>query len=285
MGAFRQLGLADRIGVERASLFDADGLTSLFSRVAAECVFHVAGQSQVSAAARNPEEAFDSNVRATWVVLDAARRATPRPTVMLASSDAVYGDVGDRLMTEEMPLAGKAPYAISKICAERIAHSYGETMGLRIGIARCTSVYGGGDRNERRLVPSIIAAVLAGRRPVVRSRGLALRDYLYVEDLADGYLALASAVEHAPASPLVVNLASEQLATVLDVVDRILAIAGRADLAPEIGSEADDPPVKRACPHRAHREIGWRARTPLPEGLTRAFEWSRATSSMEVGLP
>src|SRR5581483_6435846 len=156
-----------------------------------DTVFHLAAQTIVGIANRNPVSTFESNVRGTWSVLEACRRTPTVRQVLLASSDKAYGTHETLPYSENAPLQGRHPYDVSKSCADLIGQSYAVTYGLPVCITRCGNLYGGGDLNWNRLVPGTIRSAFRGERPVIRSDGTYIRDYFYVEDGVLAYLGLA----------------------------------------------------------------------------------------------
>src|SRR5205823_2431588 len=137
--------------------------------------------------------------------------------------DKAYGTHDTLPYDEQAPLQGRYPYDVSKSCADLVGQSYAATYGLPVAITRCGNFYGGGDLNWNRLVPGTIRAILRGQRPVIRSDGNFMRDYLYVEDGAAAYLLLAEALAQNPElRGQAFNFSNEQPATVLNLVRRIL---------------------------------------------------------------
>ena len=157
-------------------------------------VIHLAAQTIVGIANRNPISTFESNIGGTWALLEACRRSPLVQQVVLASSDKAYGDQEHLPYDEEMPLQGTHPYDVSKSCADLIAQTYAVSYGLPVVITRCGNFYGGGDLNWNRIVPGTIRSVLRGERPVIRSDGRFVRDYFYVEDGAIAYTTLVEAL-------------------------------------------------------------------------------------------
>ena len=121
--------------------------------------------------------------------------------VVSASSDKAYGDQERLPYQEAAPLQGQHPYDVSKSCADLLAHTYAATYRLPVCITRCGNFYGGGDLNWNRIVPGTIRSVLRGARPVIRSDGSFVRDYIYVEDAAAAYTLLIERLPGCPVSP------------------------------------------------------------------------------------
>jgi CDP-glucose 4,6-dehydratase len=108
--------------------------------------------------------------------------------IVVASSDKAYEEQEQLPYREEMPLVGRQPYEVSKSCADLISQAYFQTYRLPVTLARCGSVYGGGDLNWSRIVPGTIRSLLRGESPILRSDGKFIRDYIYVKDVSSAYL-------------------------------------------------------------------------------------------------
>ena len=255
-------------------LEDYEFLKQTLAESEAGTVMHLAGQSQVGVAARFPRETFESNIRGTWNLLEAARQ-TQRPVqVILASSESVYGEPGALPFTEEMPLAGRHPYDASKIAAELLGQTYQRSYGLAVCATRASNLYGGGDGNFGRLIPGTIRSVLRGERPQIRSDGQAARDYLYIEDAVRGYLALAESMQQPDIAGEAFNLCGERPVSTLEVVDTILELMGRKDLSPEILNQpSNEPPLRYSSGRKAQERLGWSAQFSLKDGLRRTIQW------------
>src|SRR3984885_5988475 len=184
-------GVSSEIRVVRGDVQDQATLERLLGEYEVDTVFHLAAQTIVGIANRNPVSTFESNIQGTWNVLEACRRSPSVKSIVVASSDKAYGDQETLPYSEDTPLEGRHPYDVSKSCADLIAQAYGKTYALPVAITRCGNFYGGGDLNWNRIVPGTIRSVLRGERPVIRSDGKFIRDYFYVEDGAAAYLLLA----------------------------------------------------------------------------------------------
>ncbi len=176
--------------------------SALLERVLGEreirTVFHLAAQTIVTIANRNPVSTFETNIAGTWSLLEACRRSPLVSEIVVASSDKAYGDQGVLPYSEQTPLQGRHPYDVSKSCADLITQAYAATWGSPVCVTRCGNFFGGGDLNFNRLVPGTIRDVIHGRRPLIRSDGRFVRDYIYVEDGASAYLHTAEAIAEDP---------------------------------------------------------------------------------------
>jgi CDP-glucose 4,6-dehydratase len=239
-----------------------------------DAVIHLAAQPIVGEANENPIPTFEHNIAGTWTVLEAARRARVRPTVVVASSDKAYGEGGAAAYEETMPLSPRHPYAASKACCDLLAQTYAASYSLGVVISRCGNLYGGGDINWSRVVPGTIRSVLHGQRPVIRSDGTPVRDYLYVEDVADGMLRLARAIIERPElAGEAFNFGGGDRTSVLEVVERIIALMGRS-LEPDVRNEAaNEIAEQRVGAEKAQRLLGWAPRHDLDAGLRPTIAW------------
>jgi CDP-glucose 4,6-dehydratase len=253
---------------------------SLLERVLGEyeidTVIHLAAQTIVGIANRNPVSTFKTNIGGTWALLEACRRSPTVKQIVVASSDKAYGEPKQLPYSEDAPLMGRHPYDASKSCADLIAQSYAVTYNLQVAITRCGNFYGGGDLNWNRIVPGTIRSVLRGQRPVIRSDGKFVRDYFYAEDGAAANVTLAerlaadqSLIGHA------FNFSNESQVTVSELVDRILALM-KSDLRPDVRNEAvNEIREQYLSAAKARDVLGWKPLFTLDEGLQRTIAWYR----------
>jgi CDP-glucose 4,6-dehydratase len=239
-----------------------------------DTVFHLAAQTIVSIANRAPLSTFETNVKGTWTVLEASRRSPRIQSVIVASSDKAYGPPKELPYTEESALRGCHPYDVSKVCADRIAHAYAVTYDLPIAITRCANLYGGGDLNWSRLVPGTIRSVIRGERPLIRSDGTLLRDYLYVKDAAAAYLKLAESIKASGVMGEAFNFGVDDPKTVMDVVQAIIDVSEEPTMEPiilgEVKNEIRDQYLDST---KAKQVLGWTPRYSLKEGLGETMAW------------
>jgi len=242
-------------------------------------VFHLADQTIVGTANRSPMSTFETNIRGTYNLLEACRArgvvGTPIQRIVVASSDKAYGSHDDLPYREGAPLNPSYPYDVSKACADMIARSYAATWGLPVAVTRLANVYGGGDLNWSRLVPDTARALAKGERPVIRSDGSPERDYLYVDDAIDAYLAVASSLDSEDLRGRAWNAGWGEPHSVRTVVDRLIAVSGR-DLVPDVqGTGLPHGEIDRQYLDSTaiDEELGWRPKVGLDEGLRRAWDW------------
>ena len=271
---FHLFGLRDHVTLVSGSIEEEDALSRTMTNYTPDIVFHLAGQSQVGLARRDPHQAFEVNIRGTWNLLDACRTAQYPPRVILASSGALYGNPGQSPVTEVTPLIDTSPYGASKICAELLGQVYARTYDLKCGILRYSNLYGGGDTNLNRIIPSTISAALRGEPPVIRGNGRAARDYLYIGDAIRAGLMLAQQLGETVATGEVFNICSEQFISVRELVDLTLKCMGRGDLKPQVLNQTTgDVPFPMLSAQKARQRLGWSAQVSLETGLASTIVW------------
>lgn len=270
-------GTIDDVAVVRGDVRDRPLLERVLGEYEITSVFHLAAQTIVGVANRNPVSTLETNIQGTWCLLEACRRSPTVRQIVIASSDKAYGDQVEVPYTEETPLQGRSPYDVSKSCADLIAQAYATTYRLPLVITRCGNFYGGGDLNWNRVVPGTIRSVIRHARPVIRSDGEYVRDYLYVDDAALGYLRLAEWLEgHAEAWGEAFNLSAESPLTVKQMVERILHLMG-SSLAPIIRDEAAHEITRQYLnAEKARRLLNWKPAYSLDEGLRATIDWYQA---------
>jgi CDP-glucose 4,6-dehydratase len=267
-------GLLEQVRVVRGDVRDQALLERVLGEYEVDTVFHLAAQTIVTIANRNPVSTFESNIQGTWCLLEAARRSPKVRQVVMASSDKAYGDQEILPYDESTPLQGQHPYDVSKSCADLIAHTYAQSYGLPVAITRCGNFYGGGDLNWNRIIPGTIRSILRGQPPVIRSDGNYIRDYFYVEDGAAAYMLLAEQLSRRPElRGEAFNFSNEIQVTVLALVERILALMGSV-LQPEIRNEVNNEIRHQyLSAAKAQRDLGWRPLFDLDSGLEKTIRW------------
>ena len=270
-------GSLNDIRVVRGDVRDQELLERALGEYEIATVFHLAAQTIVGVANRNAVSTLDTNIRGTWALLEAARRSPTVKQIVTASSDKAYGDQDVLPYREEAAVAGRFPYDVSKSCADLVAQMYARTFDVPVCVTRCGNFYGGGDLNWNRIVPGTIRSVLRGERPIIRSDGRYTRDYLYVEDGARAYMVLAEQLAMNPAlAGHVFNFSYERQLTVIDMVDRILAVMA-SDLRPEIRNEASNEIRDQFLDaSKARTMLGWTPAFEFDAGIAATVQWYRS---------
>jgi CDP-glucose 4,6-dehydratase len=278
------LGLEGEVRDVEGDLRDANAVREAIAAGGVDSVFHLAAQVLVNTAAESPEATFDSNVRGTWTLLEACRELDIQ-RVVVASSDKAYGAHDELPYREDFALQPTAPYEASKAAADLIARSYWPSYGVPVAVTRFANLYGGGDTNWSRLVPEAVVAAVDGRSPVLRSDGSPERDFLYVEDAAAAYLAIAAALDRDEVRGEAFNAGGGSPHPVGDVVRTITRLAG-TDVEPDIqGSGNPEGEIDRQYvdPAKLQELTGWSPAVSLEEGLSRTIEWYRDHPDVRPG--
>jgi CDP-glucose 4,6-dehydratase len=243
----------------------------------ADTVLHLGAQPVVGTAFRNPRSTFEANIRGTWHVLDACRELGKQvKRIVIASSDKAYGEAERLPYDETMPLNGRHPYDASKSCTDIIAQTYHETYKLPVCITRAANFFGGRDFNFSRIVPGTVRWALNGERPVLRSDGTMIRDYIYVRDAVLAYLMLAEKMEDSALHGHAFNFSGETPLSVIELVNIILRLAGRPDLEPIILGEATaEIPCQYLAAGKARRMLGWEPGWTTEQALIETIDWYR----------
>jgi CDP-glucose 4,6-dehydratase len=274
---FRREGIEERCTVALADLADYDALLRVLNEHEVGQVFHLGAQTVVGIANRSPLGTWEANVRGTWCLLEACRTLGGVQRVVVASSDKAYGSNEELPYREEFPLKPVYPYDVSKAAADMIARSYASTYGMRVAVTRLANVYGPGDLNWSRIVPDTARALARGEPPVVRSDGTPERDYLYVEDAVDAYLAVAASLDRPELSGRPWNAGWGVPVPVLEVVRTLIDVSG-VPVEPDIRGEHTPGEISRQFfldSSAIREELGWEPRWELERGLRAAWEWYR----------
>lgn len=271
-----RLGLEKQINVIRGDVRQQAELERALGEYEVDTVVHLAAQTIVGIANRNPISTFDTNIGGTWALLEAVRRSPTVKAVVIASSDKAYGTPLTLPYVETAPLMGEHPYDVSKSCADMIAQCYAKTWKVPVAITRCGNFFGGGDLNWNRIIPGTVRSLFRGERPVIRSDGRFVRDYIYVEDAVDSYLYLAEALRRDPKlAGEAFNFATGKPLSVIEVVDAIRTEIN-SDLEPIILNEAfNEIREQHLDSSKAQKLLKWHARFGFQQGLPRTVEWYR----------
>jgi CDP-glucose 4,6-dehydratase len=268
-------GFNDRITIVRGEIEDYFLLERVINEYEIDTVFHLAAQTIVNIANRNPLSTFETNIGGTWNILEACRRAPLVKRIVVASSDKAYGDQEELPYDENTPLEGRHPYDVSKSCADLLCRAYFETYKLPVCVTRCGNFYGGGDLNFNRIVPGTIRSVLNNERPLIRSDGTLVRDYFYIEDAVEAYLLLAEKMENKEIHGEAFNFSNELQITALEMVEKIIAVMD-SNLKPVLLNEATNE-IKHQylSAKKAKSSLEWHPRYTLEEGLEKTITWYR----------
>ena len=278
-----QTGIYDEINIVRGCVEDFFTVERALNEYEVDTVFHLAAQTIVGIANRNPLSTFESNIKGSWCVLETCRRVPTVSRVVMASSDKAYGDQEKLPYDEASPLKGSHPYDVSKSCADLVANAYYDTYKLPVCITRCGNFYGPGDLNFNRIVPGTIRSVLNNEPPTIRSDGTFIRDYFYVKDAGLAYLHLAEKMEDPRIHGEAFNFSNELQVSVLELTNKILKLMGRTDLKPVILNQATNEIKHQYLSAKKARELlGWKPKYNLDDALKETIEWYAEFLKAEV---
>jgi len=264
----------NQIKVVRGDIRDREVLERTLGEYEIDTVIHLAAQTIVTIANRNPLSTFETNIAGTWNLMEACRRSPKVKQIIVASSDKAYGDQTVLPYSENTPLQGQHPYDVSKSAADLITNTYAVSYDLPVAITRCGNFYGGGDLNWNRIIPGTIRSVIRNQNPVIRSDGGYIRDYFFVEDGAAAYMVLAEQLAVKPElKGHAFNFSNEIQVNVLDITQKILDLMG-STLTPDVRNEVtNEIRHQYLSAEKAHRELNWKPLFNLEEGLQRTIEW------------
>lgn len=274
---FLRLHLNERITTVRGEIENYFLLERILNEYEIETVFHLAAQSIVTIANRNPLSTFETNIKGTWSLLEACRRSSTVKRIIVASSDKAYGEQKELPYKEGAPLRGIHPYDVSKSCADLLAMTYWNTYRLPVCVTRCGNLFGGGDLNFNRIVPGTIRKALLNEPPIIRSDGTLKRDYFCVNDAADAYLMLAEQMETLGCYGEAFNFSHERPMTVLEITETILRLMDKKKLRPIIRNEAVGEILSQyLSAEKARKVLGWEPIYSLETKLQKTIEWYKA---------
>ncbi len=269
--------LAERVTEVRGAVEDLELVTRTANEYEVEAVFHLAAQTIVGTALRDPISTFVSNIQGTWSLLEGCRRAKTVERIVVASSDKAYGDQPNLPYREDAPLLGRHPYDVSKACADLLGQAYAATYDLPVVVTRCGNLFGGGDLNWNRIVPGTIRAALRGARPVIRSDGTPVRDYFFVKDAVNAYIRLAEQAHRPEVRGRAYNFSENRPLTVLEICRLTLAAVGRPELEPVVeGTATHEIREQWLDGSRARTELNWKPLYGLERGLAETVKWYEA---------
>lgn len=267
-------GLADRVPIITGSVLDAGALERAIRDHGIEVCFHLAGQSMIEGAAAGPLAALEVNIRGTWTVLEACRRAGTIRAVVCASSNHTYGPQATAPFAEEAPLNQLDVYGASKACADVITRCFAHNFGLNAVAVRNVNSFGPGDPHTTHIVTGSILSLLRGEPPVIRSDGSPVKAYLHARDTMEAYALLAEHAGDPRVRGQAFNVTPAAPVSVLDLLRTLIKVSGRP-IEPVVA--ASDLSQKGFFEHlsgeKLARVLGWRPRLTLEEGLRDTYAW------------
>ncbi|MGE5648007.1 MAG: dTDP-glucose 4,6-dehydratase [Acidobacteriota bacterium] len=253
----------------RGDICDADLVNSVLDEFAAEAIVHFAAESHVDRSILAPQVVFETNLRGTFTLLEAAR-AHRTPRFLHVSTDEVYGSVAAPAVADESyPLNPSSPYSAAKAGSDLLALSYFTTYRVPVVVTRASNNYGPYQFPEK-LIPLMISNALDGKKLPVYGDGTNVRDWLYVEDHCR---ALAAVLERGREGEIY-NIGGSRALPNIEIVRKILRATGRGENAIEFVRDRPGHDKRYAITsEKTERETGWRPRTGFEEGLASTVSW------------
>ncbi len=263
--------------VVKGDLIDGQLITRIFNEHNIDSCFHIGAQTIVGIANKSPISTFESNIRGTWNILEAARNIGLE-RIVIASSDKAYGEHKNLPYNEDYSLSALHPYDASKACTDILARTYARTYDMPIVVTRCANIYGGGDLNFSRIIPDTIRSILQNKDPIIRSDGTPLRDYIYIDDAVNAYLIAAEKAGKKGIKGEAFNFGSNSPIKVLDLVKEIIAVSGNKFLKPVIegrgkGRGKGEIRNQYLSSVKAERLLGWKPVCSLEKGIMETIKW------------
>ena len=246
-----------------------------------DIIFHLAAEAIVGENQQKPLKAFESNIKGTWTVLEAGRKCGRIEAVVVASSDKAYGSHKKIPYREEMPLLANHPYDVSKSCADLVAHTYAHTYDFPVAITRCGNIFGPGDFNFSRIIPDAIRCALTKKKLLIRSDGKFTRDYVYVDDIVNGYILLAEKLNKLNLAGEAFNFSEEKPRTVLEVVQAISRATGHKLQYKILNKARYEIKDQYLDSQKSKRILGWRPRFSFTQGLRKTISWHQSALSID----
>jgi len=268
---FETQGLGEKSICVIGDLKDYRKIADIISKYEITTIFHLGAQPIVTTALLNPLETLETNIMGTVNVLEAARTYGNVKEIVVVSSDKAYGPAKDIPYKETARLEGKAPYDVSKSCADLIAQMYAKVYGLPIAVTRCANVFGPGDLNWNRIVPGTLKAILKGEPLEIRSDGKMVREYIYVKDVIAAYIEIAENIGRTKGEAF--NIAGNNVMSVLEVVKRTSEILGKQVETKILNQAKTEIPEQYLDGNKIKNLLGWGVKTDFGNAIKETYEW------------
>ena len=237
-------------------------------------VFHLGAVTQVLEAYEKPYKTFNSNILGTINILEAIKEVNKNINFIYSSSDKAYGELKKKEYYENFPLEGDFPYDVSKSASDLIVQTYAKTYGLKVGIIRSGNIYGPADFNKDRLIPHVIVSCLKNKKPILRSNGKLIRDYLYVGDVARAYLILMKHMSKKKQNLFIYNVGSKENYKVISLVKNIIKILNKNKINPLILNNSNIEIKRQKLNYnKIKRDLKWYPKTNIDKGLKQTIVW------------
>jgi dTDP-glucose 4,6-dehydratase len=262
----------ERYRFVHGDICDAALVNSLIAEVQPDAIIHFAAESHVDRSILSPAPVFETNLRGTFTLLEAARiHRTPR--FLHVSTDEVYGSIdAPHEADESYPLRASSPYSASKAGSDLLALSYFNTYKLAVTVTRASNNYGPYQFPEK-LIPLMISNALEDKPLPIYGDGLQVRDWLYVDDHC---LALRAVLKRGRPGEIY-NIGGNRALANIEVVRKILAQLDKPESLMQTVRDRPGHDRRYALSsEKIRREVGWRPATAFEHGLRSTIDWYRS---------
>lgn len=262
------------VNIIKGNFYDYKTVFKLIKNKSIGTIFHLGAITQVIDAYKSPLETFNSNIMGTINILESIRNLKKSINLIFSSSDKAYGSLIGKAYLESHRLNGNYPYDVSKSASDLIVQSYVKTYNLRAGIIRSGNIYGPGDLNMDRLVPHVIISSLQKKRSILRSNGKLIRDYIYVEDVANAYYLLMKKMIASKEKLKIYNVGSKENLTVKNFVKLITKMINGKEILPLIKNNSKIEIYKQKLDYRKiNKDLGWAPKSNFKGSLKITIDW------------
>ena len=262
------------VNIIKGNFYDYKTVFKLIKNKNIGTIFHLGAITQVIDAYKSPLETFNSNIMGTINILESIRNLKKSINLIFSSSDKAYGSLIGKAYLESHRLNGNYPYDVSKSASDLIVQSYVKTYNLRAGIIRSGNIYGPGDLNMDRLVPHVIISSLQKKRSILRSNGKLIRDYIYVEDVANAYYLLMKKMIASKEKLKIYNVGSKENLTVKNFVKLITKMINGKEILPLIKNNSKIEIYKQKLDYRKiNKDLGWAPKSNFKGSLKITIDW------------
>lgn len=242
----------------------------IFTSIKPTYIIHLAAKPIVQEAFDHPYEVFETNIMGTINILEACRKYLNVKKILIASSDKAYGKT-NKSYTELSPLQGDHPYDVSKSCEDLIAQTYFKTYGLPVVITRFGNVYGEGDLHLERIIPGICKSLITRKPLEIRSDGTYVRDYIYVKDVAAGYMTLLETKRNILGEAF--NFGSKETLSVLDVIKKMEKALNKVIKYKILNIIQNEIPYQSLDYTKVKKYVGWKTKESIQTKAINILYW------------
>jgi len=251
----------------KADICDKKSMESIFKKEKPDTVVNFAASTHVDRSIIDATPFIETNVKGTQVLLDIARKYKIRKLIHI-SSDEVYGEISKEKFTEDSPLKPNSPYAASKAAADLLIRSYIRTYHFSAIIIRPCNNYGPWQYPEK-FIPVIIYKALKNKKVPVYAEGLNVREWLYVQDCAEGILEILNRGKIGE----VYNLGSGKEKRNIDMVKKILHILGKSESLIQFVKDRPGHDYRYSLDSSKISKLDWKPKIDFETGIRKTVNW------------